>query len=89
MTDKPLNAEFVDRYTGGPRPDPKTMCKGQCEGMGVFPLRALELNTRACETPTGRLLVIGQKQEDGSPMPEDGWVIVQCPDCNGTKLKAT
>lgn len=28
-----------DRYsaTGRPRPDPKTVCKGHCEGMGFYP----------------------------------------------------
>lgn len=30
---------FSDRYsaTGTPRPDPKTVCKGKCEGMGFYP----------------------------------------------------
>ena len=30
--------EFTDRY-GGPAnwPDPETVCKGQCEGLGVYP----------------------------------------------------
>ena len=30
---------FVDRYsaTGKPYPDPKTVCKGKCEGMGCYP----------------------------------------------------
>lgn len=28
-----------DRYSasGRPRPDPKTVCRGQCEGMGFYP----------------------------------------------------
>jgi hypothetical protein len=28
-----------DRYsaTGRPRPDPRTVCKGRCEGMGFYP----------------------------------------------------
>ena len=32
--------ELVDRYsaTGTPYPDPKTMCQGQCEGMGWLPI---------------------------------------------------
>ena len=31
--------EFIDRYSalGVVRPDPKTMCKGQCEGLGYYP----------------------------------------------------
>ena len=32
--------EFTDRYQalGMPSPDPATMCKGDCEGTGVYPL---------------------------------------------------
>lgn len=30
-------AIFTDRY-GGRYPDPKTVCKGPCEGMGVYPV---------------------------------------------------
>jgi hypothetical protein len=31
--------EVHDRYsaTGRPRPNPKTVCKGKCEGMGCYP----------------------------------------------------
>lgn len=31
--------EITDRYKtlGVPYPDPETMCKGQCEGLGVYP----------------------------------------------------
>lgn len=28
--------EFTDRY-GGNWPDPETVCKGPCEGMGFYP----------------------------------------------------
>jgi len=31
---------FTDRY-GGNYPDPKTVCEGQCEGMGVYPEKQL------------------------------------------------
>lgn len=31
--------EWSDRYGGpGNWPDPETVCKGPCEGMGVYPL---------------------------------------------------
>ena len=32
--------EFTDRYKalGIPYPDPKTMCDGQCEGVGMYPV---------------------------------------------------
>ena len=79
--------EFTDRYqaTGTPYPD-ETSCT-ECEGMGLYPVRASDLNMRAVESPTGGLLVIGQTEENGSPMEDDGWLIVQCPHCEGTKKK--
>ncbi len=82
MADKKLNIEFTDGY-GGNYPDPKIACS-QCEGMGLYPTQKAYLNTEACLSPTGRLIVIGQKEEDGTPCEEDEWVFVQCPHCNGT-----
>lgn len=34
-----MSIEFTDRYraSGRPRPDPATMCRGDCEGMGFYP----------------------------------------------------
>lgn len=34
-----MNIEFTDRYKalGIPYPDLKTMCKGPCEGIGLYP----------------------------------------------------
>jgi len=74
--------QFTDRYqaTGTPYPD-ENSCK-ECEGMGVYPVRKDNLNTDACNSPTGRLLVIGQVDSK-----EDNWVFVQCPYCKGTKIK--
>jgi hypothetical protein len=79
--------EFTDRYqaTGIPYPD-ENSCS-DCDGMGCYPVKAEELNRRTVESPTRRLLVIGQTEEDGSPMEDDGWIIVQCPICNGTRKK--
>lgn len=39
MTDQPI--EFTDRYQalGIPYPDPATVCKGQCDGCGVYPFQ--------------------------------------------------
>lgn len=36
--------EFTDRYKalGIPYPDPQTMCRGQCEGTGLYPFYADE-----------------------------------------------
>lgn len=84
MSDKII---FEDRYsaTGTPYPD-ENSCD-ECDGMGLYPVKANLLNAEACESPDGKLVIIGQKEEDGSPMPDDGWVIVQCPTCKGTRKK--
>ena len=36
-----MTIEFTDRYKalGIPYPDPETMCKGHCEGTGVYPTK--------------------------------------------------
>lgn len=79
--------DITDRYqaTGIPYPD-ENSCD-ECDGMGVYPEQRDILNKAACESPTGRLLIIGQKEKDGSPVEEDGWIFVQCPHCNGTRKK--
>lgn len=81
--------EIVDRYsaTGIPRPDANS-CE-ECEGMGVYPTSEKELNKQACASPTGKLIIIGQKERDGSPMEDDGYLFVQCPYCNGTRKKTS
>jgi len=79
---------FTDRYsaTGTPYPD-ENSCD-ECEGMGITPCQATELNRYACESPNGEVTVIGQKEEDGTPMPDDGWLFVRCPVCNGSRKDA-
>jgi hypothetical protein len=74
--------EIVDRYsaTGIPRPT-KDSCD-KCEGMGVNPEQKATLNEEALKSPTGTLLIIGQKNTE-----EDDWVFVQCPYCKGTRMK--
>ncbi len=69
--------EYTDRYEalGIPYPDPATMCKGQCEGTGVVPIKHDETD------PTYRKL--WQEAEDKNPA-DDGWHFVKCPDCGGT-----
>lgn len=80
--------EISDRYsaTGTPRPDPETMCLGQCEGMGWVPIhesntdprfRELWLKAEAAEP-------YAQRSEKGA---RDGYHFVVCPDCNGTRLR--
>lgn len=79
--------EISDRYsaTGTPYPD-ENSCD-ECEGMGLYPERKDNLNAEACKSPTGRLIIIGQKEDTGSPCEEDGFVFVECPICKGTKKK--
>lgn len=74
--------QFTDRYqaTGTPYPD-KNSCE-ECEGMGIYPVKKDTLNAEALKSPNGRLLIIGQKDTE-----EDDWVFVQCPYCNGTRIK--
>ena len=80
------NIIVSDRYsaTGRLHPDPETVCEGKCEGMGIYPLQRGELNAEACKAKGGRLVVIGQVDNYGHPLPEDSWVFVRCPDCKGT-----
>lgn len=78
---------FEDRYsaTGIPRPD-ENSCH-ECDAMGLFPCKVEELNKLACEQADNRLVIIGQVEKDGTPMANDGWLIVQCPTCKGTRKK--
>ena len=78
---------FTDRYsaTGTPYPD-ENSCD-ECEAMGLYPCQLTNLNDEACKAPDKKIIVIGQITKDGSPMPDDGWIIVQCPICKGTRKK--
>ena len=80
--------EFSDRYsaTGTPYPD-ENSCD-ECDGMGLLPCEAKELNKYACESLEGRVVVIGQRERDhGAPLPDDGWLFLECPVCKGTRKK--
>lgn len=82
--------EFYDRYSacGMDLPDPKTMCKGQCEGMGCVPTGPPEgyvKEGKLCcpsdnEEPWRTLWLEAEEKEPS----EDGWHFVTCPDCNGS-----
>jgi hypothetical protein len=37
MTDARERPKFTSRYGDGPLPDPETMCRGGCEGLGCYP----------------------------------------------------
>jgi hypothetical protein len=93
---QPLDVSFTDRYDGiMPRPDPLTMCDGECEGMGVVPVF---MDTPAAAQRRGeggasvakpadetdpRLVDLWKAAEAAKPA-DDGWHFVGCPDCGGT-----
>lgn len=79
--------EIVDRYSAIGIPSPDENSCDECEGMGVVPCQATELNKYACESPDGRVVVVGQKETSGAPMPDDGWLFLECPVCKGTRKK--
>lgn len=64
--------EFVDRYAGN-YPDPKTICKGDCEGMGLVPIKKDDPGYEQK----------WQEAESKNPS-DDGYHFVTCNDCNGT-----
>lgn len=74
--------EITDRYTalGIPLPDPKTMCKGQCEGTGVVPIHEEHPNDEEGEWHD--LWLKAEADESTT----DGYHFVTCPACNGTRL---
>lgn len=82
-----MTIEFTDRYkaTGTSYPTDKSCM--ECDAMGIYPQRKETLNKAACESPTGELVVIGQKEESGQACKDDDYVFVRCPHCNGTRLK--
>ena len=95
------SAKFGDRYSalGMDLPDPKTMCKGPCEGTGVVPIKGFAWEQKA--KGMGGLVSMGgpssaderyQKLWDEAEAKEatdDGWHFVKCLDCKGTGKRAT
>lgn len=71
--------EFTDRYEalGMPYPNPKTMCGGQCEGIGRYPVFLDD------DTLTDYEKEQWHKMEKENPT-DDGAHFIICPDCNGT-----
>lgn len=76
-----MKAAFTDRYGGNP-PDPETVCRGQCEGMGVIPLGP---GSESDEEPWASLYVDALQR---GAVDADGWAFVTCPDCNGTGVRS-
>ena len=83
--------QFVDRYDalGMDKPDPDTMCNGQCEGTGYIPIFNPECPNKGNCYPTDTtplepaILVLWRAAEAENPT-DDGYHFIKCPDCNGT-----
>lgn len=87
-----------DRYsaTGTPYPDPATACN-RCEAMGCYPLydaRAVAgvALRRTLVTPAEKLTgedktLWEAAHADAGDHVCDGWHVVKCPDCQGTRKK--
>ncbi len=86
--------EFTDRYKamGIPYPDPKTMCKGHCEGTGVYPMFILVQHPKSdlVNLPSReyaeeeKQFWIEEHQRCKGTNNCDGWHFIKCSDCNGT-----
>lgn len=68
---------FTDRYDalGMDHPDHRTMCKGQCEGTGMVPIKDDDM-----EEPWRALWLEAEAEHPAA----DGWHFVKCPDCGGS-----
>jgi hypothetical protein len=92
--------EATDRYQalGIAKPDLATVCKGQCEGCGVYPLfdaRGL-VGMRKAKHLAGQTVTPSDSLSDAEQLAWadqhfnegehvcDGWHFVKCPDCHGT-----
>ena len=82
MSPKKMVVEFSDRYSslGMTRPNPKTVCKGKCEGTGWVPVNRKEL-----ENTFGQWATLWHvAHREAQPHNCDGWHFVKCPNCAGT-----
>lgn len=72
-----MKIKIVDRYTalGIPYPNPKTVCKGQCEGTGWLPIYMDEDN---------KVFKLLWNKAEKKKHAKDGWHFIKCPDCKGT-----
>lgn len=75
----PEKVQYADRYTalGIPHPDPKTVCRGPCEGTGWVPV------TADAEEPQARQR---WQQAEAEKHTNDGYHFVKCWACEGTGL---
>jgi hypothetical protein len=96
---EPEEIIFTDRYQalGIPYPNPKTVCKGDCEGMGIVPVRSNDTDpayrnlwkeAHKNAHSIKQIVRIAWKYKDVTRLWKgfacDGWHFVKCPKCNGT-----
>lgn len=86
--------EFTDRYDalGMAPPNPETMCKGGCEGVGCFPVYMVagdkrKAGLRLDDESDPTLVSLWKSSELESPT-DDGWHFVRCPSCEGSGLRS-
>lgn len=84
--------EITNRYDalGIPLPDPKTMCKGQCEGTGMIPVYAAVTASGVypCIEEDPVLVALWEKAHEEAGIHDcDGWHFVTCPECGGSGKK--
>ena len=80
-----MSFEDTDRYKslGVPYPDVETMCRGQCEGLGIYPQTIDDPTITDVERAAWEEL--HAKHETERDKEEcDGFHFIKCPDCNGT-----
>lgn len=74
----PGGNQGTDRYFGiGLHPDPATMCRGQCEGIGRYPIHGRDPDMTDYERRQWQL------EEAINPV-KDGYHFIVCGDCHGT-----
>jgi hypothetical protein len=78
--------EFTDRYQalGIPYPDVETMCKGQCDGVGVYPQRRDDPTITPVEREMWQRAHEALNAHEHGDADCDGWHFIKCSDCNGT-----
>lgn len=75
----------TDRYSalGIPYPNPDTMCKGQCDGMGFYPCKNDD------EITQQELVLWNKAHEESRDCQRgkcDGWHFIDCSECAGSGL---
>jgi hypothetical protein len=86
--------QATDRYDGFgiPRPDPDTVCQGQCEGTGVVPVFVYE-GESAVDYPvkttseTDPALLLAWHEAEKENRTDDGYHFVTCPECTGSGVR--